>query len=223
MKSSVKFLILLVLGSTYACKSHNQLDQENSSIITQILPQIINTEFLFPIYPPPPRPTPLYNSAEDQQASEAKKKYDYLLSKIDLNKFVISLSDTTSIPIDSSQIRSLINSDSTLMNYFDALKSFNEEHKTRFPINFASMRRIGKFSIYKYSELVKQRQSTEPLYKFYYFGNYNFSKVYIDSKHKYGFIVLEHECGFECDSRYLFFISNKGGWKIVRHEVLEIH
>jgi hypothetical protein len=224
MNKTVKHLLfLLVISSSVACNSRKQHDQENSLIIHQVLSKIISTEGLFPVYPPPPPPYELLKGGEVIQDTIAKMRYNNLLSKIDTNKNVISVSDTTEVPIDSSQIINIIESDSTLGNYLEALKAFKAETKIRVAICFDSLSKIGKFSIIKYSDLLKQIRSDEPTYEFYYFGNFIFSKVYLNREQNYGFIIFTEKCGFDCDTRYLLFLEKKDGWKIIRHEVLSIH
>jgi hypothetical protein len=143
------------------------------------------------------------------------------LNKIDSNRFVISISDSTNITIDSSFIIDKLKNASYRFAQ-GAITEYLHKTKREGLVNIDSIRKIGKFELIRFSELQKLTNNAEPYYPFYYFGNLTISRFFFDKELRNGFFIIEITCGMECHSRYLVLISKRIRWEITKFVLLSI-
>jgi len=207
----------------YSCSNKESEITLESDIINDIFLQLVTNDEIFPLFPPPPPPMSLDKSGLVNTDNIKYNKYKDLISKIDSSRYVFSIEDSTALLFDSSLIIETLK-DEGLYKYFE--NSFyinNNSNKNEIPIKIERIKNVGKYELIKRSSLVQKRINFTTgrflEFKYYYFGNLIFSKVFLDKSHELGFIVFIRNCGFECDRKYIVIIERKNNKWIINKRI----
>jgi hypothetical protein len=182
--------------------------KQETDIINDILLQIVSDKHFLPLTPPPPAERPIrfdklkVDSTENNYAREYKK----FESKLDTNRFVITIEDSTDIDID----KSLITENLKERGYND-LVGIRDKSNKKLNIEIDKIKNSGRFELIKRGKQFPKGLNFRR-YKgfdltFYYFGNISFSRPFLNDSRDYGYVIYKRECGFECDQDYILIIK----------------
>jgi hypothetical protein len=216
-------IFLLILGfGLLSCTNDRLLIKQETEILNDIFPQIVSDNHFFPLQPPPP-PQIIDNSGniiDDTVKNPSVIEYNKFFSKLDENRNVISIEDSTNLIIAQSiVIKSLKeNEHDKLIEIFN-----HQTQEPKFLIDVSQIKNTGKF------ELIKRSTKFQKDFNFknyngldltyYFFGNLIFSRPFLDDSEKNGFIIYSRDCGFECDRDFIFIIKKQNERWIISEKI----
>lgn len=215
-----QLIIVLILLSILSCNNDSLQTKQGTEIINDILLQIVSEDFFFPVTPPPPadKSERLSKFKTDSAEDYYNKNYRKLIEKLDTNRFVISIEDSTDIYFNKSFIDERLKE----KGYNDLIFA-DKALKTKLAIDFDNIKNTGKFELIKRSKQFPKGFNFRK-YKgfdltYYYFGNMTFSQPFLNKSHDYGYIIYKRECGFECDQDDILIIKKQNNKWIITDKI----
>lgn len=222
MKNNIKIIYLLIISMCVSCNNKTYLIKQQSDIIKDLLLQIITDERFYPLTPPPPA-SPFVEvkfkngTIQNLKNDLYKSEYDNFVAKLDTNRHVIAIEDSTVTITNLSLIKNRLK-ESGYVDLIDLFK--NNDSKTQLPIDTSQIKKIDRFEFIARSKVFPQgfnfRKYNGYDLTYYFYGNISFSKPFLNSSGDYGFIIYSRECGFECDRDYILIIKKQNNmWEIM--------
>jgi hypothetical protein len=228
MKKVTLYIQVIILTIIFhSCSNNNAEIKQEGDIINDIFLQIFSDDqFVFPVFPPPPPPSHKIQdkSNQDSDIILMNLKYKELMSRIDTNRCVFSIEDSTYLPIDSIKIIEKLE-ENDLNNYIKIFQHSNKNNKKEIPIKIDLIKKTGSYELIYRSKILPKGYDFRKYFKlnltYYYFGNLMFSKPYLNESNNIGFIVNMQKCGFECDRAYILSIEKTDNvWKLINKIVI---
>ena len=213
-------LPLFLVISLLSCSNDQSIIRQETTILNDIFPQIVSDDHFFPLQPPPPAQI-VDNFGNITDDTVKNSEYKKFLSKLDENRNVISVEDSTNIIID----RSVITKNLKEKKYDDLIEIFNREtQKPKFQIEVSQIKNTGKFELINRSKRFHKDFNFKNYHgldlTYYFFGNLIFSRPFIDESGKNGFILYSRDCGFECDRDFIFILKKQNERWIINEKIL---
>ena len=214
---------LLLIFCFFSCWNNQAERDFTNSLINDIFLQIISADNYFPYFPPPPPPQSLDKFGQISTDSCKFKEYKDLISRVDTNRNVFSIEDSTVSIKNIDYVIASLKSEKKY-KYFDSLSIIeSESSKNKIPIEINRIKNTGKYELIKRSSILpkeyKYKSSRDLNWSFYYFGNLLFSKPIIDKSGRFGFLTFTLQCGFECDRTYIVIFEKKNNKWIVTNRL----
>ncbi len=212
------YIISLLSFNSCTNSSESKLESE---IINDIFLQITDIDRWYPIFPPPPPPQLIDKNGNINIDSLNEKKYNEFISKINSSRHVLSIEDSTYLSLDTAKIIENLKAEGLYSSFKMGIINFIQDNKNGIPIRINEIKNTGQYELIKRSEILPKgfnfRINPNINWTYCYFGNLMFSKPLIDENKKYGLIVFEKICGYECDVEYILIIRRtKDKWIIDR-------
>jgi hypothetical protein len=189
-----------------------------------VFKELTDSLIFYPDFPPPPPPPGVDSSGKIVDTSNIVL-YRNLVARIDTNKKVIAISDSTRLEdhfkeIDWIELYQPIFDTLGFKLKIDELIKVKTE---RIKIDTSQIQNTGKYELINLSNISNLRTKHPFLeYNFVYFGKMTLSRIYFDKSYDKGFLTCEMVGRF-FNYSYLIFIENKSSkWVITRMKLLSI-
>jgi hypothetical protein len=215
-----QYILLFFLGiGLLSCSNDHLLIKQETEILDDVFLQIVSDKYFYPVTPAPPAQITdnIDNFTDDTIKNPDFKESENSSSKLDKNRNVISIEDSTDLTIDPSIIIENLKE----KGYDKLIDIFNNQSKKyRFPIDARKIKNTGKFELINRSTRFPKEFNFKNYHgldlTFYFFGNIIFSRPFLDDSGKNGFIVYCRDCGFECERNVIFIIAKQNNkWTII--------
>ncbi len=186
---------------------HDTIETKEVLILNSVFRQLTDSIIFYRQFPPPPPPVQEYQDKFDSMDFKRMDEYDKLYSFVDKDRNVISVTD--SLLPSTLLMREAIEkyrADTTYNYFFGAFDSFIAKNKGAIHLDINKINDTGKYELQHQSEILKQYNHGEPVFKFNYFGNLTFTRVYLDKEEKSGFFDCNLHCGQDCHFEFLILI-----------------
>jgi hypothetical protein len=223
-----KLFMTLMIILTLGCQGPKIKSSEEIQALNEIFKDLTDSLIYYPAYPPPPPPSPPSSSGLDSLGKvfidSLQKEYKALISKIDMSKFVISVTDSTAIDTHFKDRIEDIISDSSFFEYKNVFNSYLRNNKLDHLIRIDKITNTGRYKLLKSSSITGlENNFNYPKYDYVYFGQMTISQIYFDQSSTTGFLTCSVFCGRECSYSFLVIIKKIPiAWKIVKMKRLSI-
>lgn len=219
---NTSFFLLFLLCS-FSCQNNQTKRDFTNSLINDIFLQVISVDNHFPYFPPPPPPQSQDKLGGISTDSCKLREYKDLISRVDSNRKVFSIEDSTVSIKNLDSVIAALQSEGKF-KYFDSLSIIEAQNsKDKIPVEINRIKNTGKYELIKRSSILqkeyKYKSSRNLNLSFYYFGNLLFSKPIIDKSGKLGFLTVTLQCGFECNRTYIIILEKKNDKWVVTHRL----